>query len=162
MKQCHLQQPDGPRDYHTKWKKSEKQTNNTYHLHMESEIGHMNFIWFWGGTSEELACQCKRLKRCRFSFLGQEDSLEEGMATYSSILPEESHGQRSHGLRSVGLHRAEHDWSDLSGMHKFYLWKKQTHREQTCSQGEGNNCASYFLIPRCPSSTLFWSSSLLR
>ena len=27
--------------------------------------------------------------------LGQEDPLEEGMATHSSILPEESHGQRS-------------------------------------------------------------------
>ena len=27
--------------------------------------------------------------------LGQEESLEEGMATHSSILPRESHGQRS-------------------------------------------------------------------
>ena len=27
--------------------------------------------------------------------LGQEDPLEEGMATHSSILPGESHGQRS-------------------------------------------------------------------
>ena len=27
--------------------------------------------------------------------LGQEDSLEEGMATHSSILPRESHGQKN-------------------------------------------------------------------
>ena len=28
-------------------------------------------------------------------FLGQEDPLEEGITTYSSVLPGESHGQRS-------------------------------------------------------------------
>ena len=62
-------------------------TNNTYHLHTESEIGHNElYPGFGGGTSEELACQCKRLKRCRFSFLSQEDFPEEGMATYPSIL----------------------------------------------------------------------------
>ena len=33
----------------------------------------------------------------RVQFLGQEDPLERGRATYSSILPGESHGQRSLG-----------------------------------------------------------------
>ena len=36
------------------------------------------------------------------SISGLEDPLEEGMATHSSILPGESHGQRSLGLQSIG------------------------------------------------------------
>ena len=35
------------------------------------------------------------MKETRVQSLGQEDSLEEGMATHSSILPGESHGQGS-------------------------------------------------------------------
>ena len=31
-------------------------------------------------------CQCRRLKETRIQFLGWEDPLEEGMATFSSIL----------------------------------------------------------------------------
>ena len=37
--------------------------------------------------------------------LGWEDSLEEGMATHSSILPGESHGQRSLGAVAGGVVR---------------------------------------------------------
>ena len=41
--------------------------------------------------------------RCKLDpFLGKEGPLEEGMATHSSILPGESHGQRSLGLQSIG------------------------------------------------------------
>ena len=41
--------------------------------------------------------------------LGWEDSLEEGMATRSSVLPGESRGQRS-----LAGYRVGHDWSDLA------------------------------------------------
>ena len=42
---------------------------------------------FPNGTSgKEAACQCRRCKRYRFDSLDQEDPLEEGMATHSSIL----------------------------------------------------------------------------
>ena len=49
-------------------------------------------------------------KRCGYNPLGQEDSLEEGMATYSSILAwrilwTEEPG----GLQSVGSQRVGHD-----------------------------------------------------
>ena len=44
------------------------------------------------------------------------------MATHSSILPGESHGQRSlAGLQSIGLHRIRHDWSDIARMHSGTL-----------------------------------------
>ena len=39
--------------------------------------------------------------------LGQEDSLEEGMTTHSSILP----GEESGRLQSRGLQRLWHDWA---------------------------------------------------
>ena len=38
-------------------------------------------------------------------FLGGEDSLEEGMATHSSILAWETHGQRSLGGCSLWSHK---------------------------------------------------------
>ena len=51
---------------------------------------------FLGGTNgKESVFQCKRCKRCRFNPWGQEDPLEEGLATHSVYLPGESHGQRS-------------------------------------------------------------------
>ena len=37
-------------------------------------------------SGKESTCQCRRHKRHRFKSLGQEDPLEEGMATHSSIL----------------------------------------------------------------------------
>ena len=37
-------------------------------------------------SGKEPACQYGRLQRCGFPSLGWEDPLEEGMATYSSIL----------------------------------------------------------------------------
>ena len=44
-------------------------------------------LGFPGGSNwKESACQCRRYKR-QVQSLGQEDPLEEGMATHSSILP---------------------------------------------------------------------------
>ena len=37
-------------------------------------------------SGKEIACQCRRCKRCRFDALAWEDLLEEEMATHSSIL----------------------------------------------------------------------------
>ena len=44
-------------------------------------------IWLpWWLSGEESALQCRRYRRLRFKSLGQEDCLEKGMATHSSIL----------------------------------------------------------------------------
>ena len=44
-------------------------------------------IGFPGGASgRDPTCQCRRLKRCGFNSWIRKDPLEEGMATYSSIL----------------------------------------------------------------------------
>ena len=48
-----------------------------------------------GTGGKEPACQCRRHKRCGFDPWVRKISLEEGMATHSSFLPRESHGQRS-------------------------------------------------------------------
>ena len=39
-----------------------------------------------GAGGKDSPCQCRKHKWCRFDSLGQEDPLEEGMATHSSIL----------------------------------------------------------------------------
>ena len=67
-------------------------------------------VIFPGGTSgEEPACQYRRPETW-VQFLGQEDPLEEGMATRSSILVwtipwTEEPG----GLQSIGLRRVRHN-----------------------------------------------------
>ena len=46
--------------------------------------------------------------------LGWEDSLEEGMATHSSILAWKiPWTEEPGGLQSIGSQRVRHDWSDL-------------------------------------------------
>ena len=68
------------------------------------------FQGFPDGTScKEPTCQCRRPKGHRIQSLGQEDPLEEGMATHSSILAwiipwTEEPG----GLQSMGSQRARH------------------------------------------------------
>ena len=49
---------------------------------------HMYWNFPCGANSEELACQCRRPKRCEFNpwALGQEDPLEKKRATHSCIL----------------------------------------------------------------------------
>ena len=47
----------------------------------------------WWLRGKESACQCRR----RRSDQGQEDPLEEEMATYRSILAGKSHGQKEPG-----------------------------------------------------------------
>ena len=50
--------------------------------------------------------------------LSWEDSLEEGMATHSSILAGRIPWTEEPGwLQSIGLQRVRHDWSDLACMH---------------------------------------------
>ena len=45
--------------------------------------------------------------------LGQEDPLEEGMATHSSILAWRiPWTKESGGLQSIGLQKIEHNWND--------------------------------------------------
>ena len=74
------------------------------------------------------ACQCRRYE-IQVQSLGQEDSLEEGMATHSSILQPtpvfllgESHGQRSlgvgWGIQPIGSQTVEHDRSNLTHTHE--------------------------------------------
>ena len=47
-------------------------------------------------------------------FLGQEDPLEEGMATHSSIIAWRiPRTEDPSGLQSIELQRVGHDWSDL-------------------------------------------------
>ena len=55
--------------------------------------------------SKESACNAGDLVRC----LGQEDPLEEGMATHSVFLPGESHGQRGLAGCSPWSRRVQQD-----------------------------------------------------
>ena len=65
-----------------------------------------------GASGKELACQCRRHKR---HGLGLEDSLEEGMATHSSILTWRiPWTEESGGLQFMELQR-----SDLACTHVY-------------------------------------------
>ena len=55
------------------------------------------------------------MQETRVRSLGQEDSLEEGMATHSSTLAWKTPWiEEPGGLQSIGLERVEHEWSNLA------------------------------------------------
>lgn len=82
-------------------------------------VASLSVFWFivrqmgfpGGASGKKPACQCRRCKRCRFD-AWQEDPLEKGMATHSSILAwripwiEESAGLQSMGSQRVGCYEA--------------------------------------------------------
>ena len=72
-------------------------------------------LGFPGGASgKEPACQCRRHETWVWS-LSQEDPLEEGMATISSILAWRIPWTEEPGsLQSTRLRRVGHNWSDLA------------------------------------------------
>ena len=81
-------------------------------------------LWYHisGASGKEPACQFKRCKQRQVWSLGQEDTLEEGMATHSSIFAwripwTEEPGQ----LQYIGSQRVGHDWSNLAHMHIYLL-----------------------------------------
>ena len=49
---------------------------------------------FWASLIAQLVNNLLAMQETQFRFLGQEDPVEKGMATHSSM-PGESHGQRS-------------------------------------------------------------------
>ena len=65
------------------------------------------FFGFPGGASgKEPTCQCRRFKTQGFDPWGQEDPIEEEMATHSSLLTWRiPRTAEPGGLRSTGLHR---------------------------------------------------------
>ena len=63
-------------------------------------------------TGKESACQGRRHRRCRFKTQGQEDPLEEQMATHSGILAWEiPWTEEPGGLQSMGSERLRHNWA---------------------------------------------------
>ena len=60
--------------------------------------------------------------------LGWEDPLEEGMATHSIFLPEESSWtEEPGGLQSMGLQRVTHDWATNTHTHTHTHTHTETH-----------------------------------
>ena len=60
----------------------------------------------------------QEMQEMQVQALGQEDPLEEGMVTHSSILTGESPWtEEPGGLQSIGVQRVGHDWSSLTCMH---------------------------------------------
>ena len=67
-----------------------------------------------GGSSKELACQCRRHKRHGFNPYVGKNPLKEGMVTHSNILAWRVPRTEEPGeLWSIGLQRVGHDWKDL-------------------------------------------------
>ena len=72
--------------------------------------------------------------------LGQEDPLEEGMATHSGIpawrIPET---EEPGGLQSMGSQRVGHDWSDLAHTHAGRERGKKERRQEGYTWGYTNS-----------------------
>ena len=87
---------------------------------LPSSLAQVNpHLGFPGGASgKEPTYQCRRCKRMQVWSLGREDSLEEGMATYSSILAWEiPWTEEPGGLQSIGLQ----SWSSLKQLKHAHM-----------------------------------------
>ena len=63
-----------------------------------------------GASGKEPTCQCSRLKRCGFNLWARKIPLEEGMATYSSVLAWRTPWtEEPGGLQSIGSERVRPD-----------------------------------------------------
>ena len=63
-----------------------------------------------GGSGKEPTCQCRKCNETRVRSLGQEDPLEKGMATHSSILAWRiPWTEEPGGLQSIGSQRVRHN-----------------------------------------------------
>ena len=87
----------------------------------------------WWATVHGVA-KC-RTRLSDFTFTFHFHTLEKELATHSSVLAWRIPGTgEPAGLQSMGLHRVEHDWSDLAATTTIiYAKQKKTHRckEQT-------------------------------
>ena len=62
---------------------------------------------------------CLPMQEMQVRSLGQEDSLEEGMTTHTSILSwRVPWTEEPDGLQSIGLQRVRHDGSNLACIHR--------------------------------------------
>ena len=98
-------------------------------------------IWGFPGSSE--LKNLPRMQKTQVQSLGQEDPMEKGTATHSSILAWRIPWTEETGrLQSVGSQRVGHDWSDWAHMRAFYL-NTHTHTYVCIIQGlavkEGGN-----------------------
>ena len=112
--------PDIPHNVQNKQTGPQKETK-TFVLILRSTV---NSLWEayrrWGCpgdiSGKEPAYQCRR-HETQVRFLGQEDPLEDSVATHSGILSWRSGGQRS--LQSMGSQRTRPHWCDLALMHTY-------------------------------------------
>ena len=90
-----------------------------------------------GASGKELASQCRRCKRWGFHPRGQEDPLEKGMATHSSILAQRiPWSEEPGGLQSVGLHSTEEESDSTeatSHSHPPYSQRNKRDKPFDCS-----------------------------
>ena len=82
--------------------------------------GPISHSWLWAGAS--LVAQTVKnllaIQEARVQFLGQEDPLEKGMATHSSILARRIPWTEEPGcLQSMGLQGVRHDWACMALQH---------------------------------------------
>ena len=78
----------------------------------------MHLLGFPGGA---VVKNLPAMQETQFWPLGQEDPLEEGMATHSSILTWKIPRTEDPGsLQSIALQKVGHNWSNLAYMHARY------------------------------------------
>ena len=87
---------------------------------------------FPGGASGKEPGGQYRSQETWVGSLCQEDTLEEGTATHSSILAWRiPWTEKSGRLRYIGLRRIGHNWSDLAPMHSQWEQRSLSLRQQT-------------------------------
>ena len=83
------------------------------------------------------------MQETRVQFLGQEDPLEERIATTPFFLPGEFHGEKPGGLQSMRSRRVGHGWITHTHINKCKVVKNSLLRLSKSLDKQVNFCKSY-------------------
>ena len=144
---------------HPKHKQEQRSINGTTSYRLQEEYGS---VWAQGGFSggpsgKEPVCQCWR--QIQIQSLGQEDPLEEDVATYSSLLAWRIPWTEEPGrLQSEGLQRVDTaEWPSTAHMQLYNMRFSQLPSSKFRSKGSLGLSAG----PACPNEKKFFQVSFL-
>ena len=109
-------------------------------------------------TGKESACRCRRGRRDGRS-VGQEDSLEEEMATHSSTLAWRIPWTEKPGrLQSIGSQRVGQEWRDLARTYgiTYCLYSGTVNMDHRLLSPRSVNVCIMDIYLACPASLLVW------
>ena len=124
------------------WNQPGSLKDSTEHSNSKAEIGKNYFLWFKYMVAQ-MVKNLPAVWETRVQSLDQEDPLEKGMATHSSILAWRiPWTEEPIGPQSMGLKRVRHNWATNTFTYMLSTRHKSDSKTQTTSKNMGRDIPS--------------------